>query len=108
MPELPDILVYIDALEAHVLGKKLEGVRVSSPFLLRTAEPPLEDSFGQQIKEVRRPGKRITLGRQLQGRLEVQRHVGDEQFVPEIQWLFLPFGQQLTIQERGVTGSGIT
>ncbi|KAA3642722.1 MAG: formamidopyrimidine-DNA glycosylase [Chloroflexi bacterium] len=62
MPELPDILVYIDALEAHVLGEKLEGIRVSSPFLLRTAVPPLEETFGQEIKQIRRIGKRIAFG----------------------------------------------
>lgn len=59
MPELPDISVYLAALETRVVGHKLESIAVSSPFLLRTAEPPLPSVFGQRIQSVRRLGKRL-------------------------------------------------
>jgi formamidopyrimidine-DNA glycosylase len=62
MPELPDIVAYLSALEERVLGKKLERVRVASPFLLRTVRPRVEDVEGQTIGELRRVGKRIAFG----------------------------------------------
>ena len=62
MPELPDIVVYIEALEKRILGQKLERVRVASPFLLRTADPPLPRAEGKTVRELRRVGKRIAIG----------------------------------------------
>jgi formamidopyrimidine-DNA glycosylase len=62
MPELPDITVYIEALEKRILGQTLEAVRVVSPFLLRTANPPLSDAFGKKVMQLRRLGKRICIG----------------------------------------------
>jgi formamidopyrimidine-DNA glycosylase len=62
MPELPDIVAYIDALEARVLGQTLEHVRVASPFLLRTTQPTIADVEGRNVREVRRVGKRIAIG----------------------------------------------
>ena len=62
MPELPDIAVYIEALEKRILGQRLEGVRVVSPFLLRTVHPPLVGANGQRVTELRRLGKRICIG----------------------------------------------
>lgn len=62
MPELPDITVYLEALEKRVLGARLERVRVRSPFLLRTARPPLESIEGLKLIELRRLGKRIAFG----------------------------------------------
>ncbi len=62
MPELPDIVVYIEALEKRILGHMLEEVRVASPFLLRTADPPLRSVNGKTIRELRRIGKRIAIG----------------------------------------------
>ncbi len=62
MPELPDIVVYIEALEKRILGQTLERVRVVSPFLLRTAAPPLQSAEGKTVREVRRIGKRIAIG----------------------------------------------
>jgi formamidopyrimidine-DNA glycosylase len=62
MPELPDIVVYIDALEKRILGKRLERVRIASPFLLRTAAPPLANAEGQKVVQLRRIGKRICIG----------------------------------------------
>lgn len=62
MPELPDIAVYLEALEKRILGQKLTRVRVGSPFLLRTFEPPLEAVRGKQVVALRRIGKRIAIG----------------------------------------------
>jgi formamidopyrimidine-DNA glycosylase len=62
MPELPDIVVYIEALEKRILGQMLEGVRVVSPFLLRTATPPLSSARGKRVWRLRRLGKRICIG----------------------------------------------
>jgi formamidopyrimidine-DNA glycosylase len=62
MPELPDIAVYIDALERRVVGQPLERVRIASPFLLRTFEPPIEAVEGRIVRELRRVGKRIAFG----------------------------------------------
>src|ERR1700682_1020653 len=62
MPELPDIVVYIEALEQRVLGHVLERVRVAGPFLLRTALPPIDSLQGHKVTELRRIGKRVALG----------------------------------------------
>ncbi len=59
MPELPDIVVYLDALAPRILGLPLERARVTSPFLLRTAEPPLAAVEGKTVTGLRRLGKRI-------------------------------------------------
>ena len=61
MPELPDIALYLDALAPRVVGKRLERLRIASPFLLRTADPPVADLVGRVIRDVRRLGKRIVL-----------------------------------------------
>ena len=62
MPELPDISAYIAAIEQRILGQTLERVRLASPFLLRTADPPLSDAEGRAVRELRRVGKRIAIG----------------------------------------------
>jgi formamidopyrimidine-DNA glycosylase len=62
MPELPDLQVYLDALEVRVLGKVLLKVKLLNPFLLRTAVPPLSSIEGAPVRELRRIGKRIVLG----------------------------------------------
>jgi formamidopyrimidine-DNA glycosylase len=62
MPELPDIVIYIEALESRILCQKLERVRLGSPFLLRTVTPPLTTVEGKMVREVRRLGKRIAIG----------------------------------------------
>jgi formamidopyrimidine-DNA glycosylase len=59
MPELPDIVVYLDALAPRIVGQPLEGARVTSPLLLRTAEPPLPAALGKTVTGLRRLGKRI-------------------------------------------------
>ncbi len=61
MPELPDIALYLDALASRVVGQPLERLRIASPFLLRTADPPVADLVGRAIRDVRRLGKRIVL-----------------------------------------------
>ena len=62
MPELPDITIYVEALERRIIGERLDGVRIHSPFLLRTFDPPLDSVNGKTVREVRRLGKRIALG----------------------------------------------
>jgi formamidopyrimidine-DNA glycosylase len=62
MPELPDITVYIEALETRILGQTLEAVRIVSPFLLRSANPPIADASGKKVLQLRRLGKRICIG----------------------------------------------
>jgi formamidopyrimidine-DNA glycosylase len=73
VPELPDITVYIEALEKRIQGSVLERVRIASPFLLRTAVPPLSSVEGKKIVELRRLGKRICFG--LEGDLWVVLHL---------------------------------
>jgi formamidopyrimidine-DNA glycosylase len=62
MPELPDIAAYIHALEPRILGQILARVRLRSPFLLRTVQPPLADAVNRPVRELRRVGKRIAIG----------------------------------------------
>ena len=73
MPELPDIVVYVESLERHIVGRTLEQVRLKSPFVLRTAVPPLTDVIGKRILAVRRIGKRIALV--MEGELFVVLHL---------------------------------
>ena len=61
MPELPDILLYQHALAARIEGVRLKRLRIPSPFLLRTADPPVADLAGRTVQDVRRLGKRIVL-----------------------------------------------
>jgi len=62
MPELPDIAAYISALEPRVVDQRIERVRLASPFLLRTAQPPIASVEGRVVRELRRIGKRIAIG----------------------------------------------
>ncbi|HKW27343.1 MAG TPA: DNA-formamidopyrimidine glycosylase family protein [Terriglobales bacterium] len=62
MPELPDITAYISALEARIVGQPLQHIRLATPFLLRTAQPPLSSVEGRPVRELRRIGKRIAIG----------------------------------------------
>jgi formamidopyrimidine-DNA glycosylase len=59
MPELPDIALYLHALQARVVGRPLERVRLASPFLVRTVDPPLTSLHGAVVRRLRRIGKRI-------------------------------------------------
>lgn len=61
MPELPDITVYVEALERRIVGATLDEVRLKTPFLLRTVEPPLADLVGRRVTGIERLGKRIVI-----------------------------------------------
>ncbi len=62
MPELPDVNVYVEALRTRILGRQFVRAIVKSPFLLRSAEPPLSATFDKTVRDVRRVGKRIAIG----------------------------------------------
>jgi formamidopyrimidine-DNA glycosylase len=62
VPELPDIVVYLEALEKRIVGQRLEHIRIASPFLVRTATPPVSDAEGKTVLRLRRMGKRICIG----------------------------------------------
>jgi formamidopyrimidine-DNA glycosylase len=59
VPELPDLAVYVAALRHRLVGRPIEAIRIASPFLVRTYEPPLEAIVGKQVLDVRRLGKQI-------------------------------------------------
>ena len=73
MPELPDVTVYVERLEELTRGRALREVRLASPFLLRTVEPPLAAAHGRRVLDVRRLGKRIVLA--LEGDLFLVLHL---------------------------------
>src|SRR4051812_1152697 len=73
MPELPDVTVYLEALAARVSGRKLLGVRLASPFVLRTFDPPLSAAAGKKVLGLRRVGKRLVL--ELEGELFLVIHL---------------------------------
>jgi formamidopyrimidine-DNA glycosylase len=62
VPELPDIVIYIQALEQRILGQTVTRVQIGSPFLLRTATPPISSIEGRKVVQLRRLGKRICIG----------------------------------------------
>jgi len=73
MPELPDIAAYISALEPRILAQPIVRVRLASPFLLRTAQPPIKSVEGRVVRELRRIGKRIAIG--VEGNLWLVLHL---------------------------------
>jgi formamidopyrimidine-DNA glycosylase len=62
MPELPDIAAYLTALASRIINQPLQSIRLASPFLLRTAQPPLTDAEAHTVRALRRIGKRIAIG----------------------------------------------
>jgi formamidopyrimidine-DNA glycosylase len=62
MPELPDITIYLERLAPRILGQLLEGIRLASPFVLQSVDPPLARAAGLRVRELRRLGKRIVIG----------------------------------------------
>src|SRR5258708_31825250 len=62
MPDLPDLAAYIRPLEPRILAQPVVRVRLASPFLLRTAQPPIKSVEGRVVRELRRIGKRIAIG----------------------------------------------
>jgi formamidopyrimidine-DNA glycosylase len=75
MPELPDIAAYISALESRIVGQPLQRIRLASPFLLRSVQPPLASVEGRTVKELRRIGKRIAIGLDSEGELWLVLHL---------------------------------
>lgn len=73
MPELPDIVVYVESLRRRILGAPLERIRLPSLFVLRTAVPPISEAEGKRVLDVRRVGKRIVLA--LEGDLFLVLHL---------------------------------
>jgi formamidopyrimidine-DNA glycosylase len=73
MPELPDITVYVDRLDAKVRGTLLERIRVQNPFLLRTAVPPIASVEGRRVTGIERLGKRVVIA--LEGELFLVIHL---------------------------------
>ena len=73
MPELPDIALYIDALEARIAGRRLKKIALKSPFLLRSVSPPIREAEGRRVSDLRRLGKRICIG--LEGDLWLVLHL---------------------------------
>ncbi|HEY3176745.1 MAG TPA: DNA-formamidopyrimidine glycosylase family protein [Candidatus Polarisedimenticolia bacterium] len=73
MPELPDIVVYLEALEPRIHGGTLEAIRLGSPFVLRSVTPPLTEAVGRKVVALRRLGKRIVIG--LEGDLFLVIHL---------------------------------
>jgi formamidopyrimidine-DNA glycosylase len=61
MPELPDVVVCLEALSRHIVGRRLERLTLHSPFVLRTVQPPIDALHGKVVRAVRRIGKRIVL-----------------------------------------------
>lgn len=61
MPELPDVTIYVEAIARRTIGQPLAGLRVASPFVLRTVEPPVSAAEGKSVVAVRRLGKRIAI-----------------------------------------------
>jgi formamidopyrimidine-DNA glycosylase len=62
MPELPDINAYLHALDSRIVGQVLRSVRIGSPFVLRTAQPPILEAQGRVVRELQRIGKRVAIG----------------------------------------------
>ena len=73
MPELPDVVVYVEALERMLAGRTLEKIRIKSPFVLRSYDPPIRAAEGKRVLSVRRIGKRIVF--ELEGGLFLVVHL---------------------------------
>ncbi len=61
MPELPDITLYIESLQARIVDHRIESIRVGNPFILRTVDPPVQEAIGATVRNLHRIGKRIVL-----------------------------------------------
>jgi len=73
MPELPDVTVYVESIERKMVGRPIEGIRLASPFLLRSVEPPLTAAEGRVVEGARRLGKRVVIA--LDGELFLVFHL---------------------------------
>jgi formamidopyrimidine-DNA glycosylase len=88
MPELPDVTVYIEALQERIVGQTLLRVRLASPFLLRTVEPAVAEFEGKEVVDVRRVGKRIVI--EVEGELFIVIHL---MIAGRLKWL--PAGSKI-------------
>jgi formamidopyrimidine-DNA glycosylase len=88
MPELPDIVVYIETLQERIAGATLEKIRLASPFLLRSVAPPLQQAENRKVTRLMRMGKRIVIG--LEGELFLVLHL---MVAGRLQWKDLAAGQ---------------
>jgi formamidopyrimidine-DNA glycosylase len=95
MPELPDITVYIEALEKRILGQRVERVRIVSPFLLRTVEPPVASAEGKKVVALRRLGKRICIG--VEGEIWLVLHL---MIAGRLHWFERASGKSVTLSGR--------
>ena len=73
MPELPDITIYVEALQRRITGQPMEEIRLKTPFLLRTVDPPLSELIGNRVLGVDRLGKRIVI--EVEGALFIILHL---------------------------------
>jgi formamidopyrimidine-DNA glycosylase len=105
MPELPDLTVYLEALASRIIGHRLERVLIPSPFLLRTAVPPIQSTAGRRVLEVRRIGKRIAIG--LEGELWLVFHL---MIAGRLHWFAQgsPLGKRSTLARLEFTNGILT
>src|SRR5215475_7142177 len=85
MPELPDVTVYMEALETRILGRTLERALIAGPSLLRTADPPVQAAESRRVSALRRIGKRIAIG--VEGELWLVLHL---MIAGRLHWSSLP------------------
>ena len=114
MPELPDISAYITALESRIVGEPIEHVRLATPFLLRTVEPPIASVEGRRVCELRRIGKRIAIGVEddlwlvlhlmIAGRLHWRL---EQNWQAEINWRLSIFRMALWCSQKPVPGAAL-
>jgi formamidopyrimidine-DNA glycosylase len=97
MPELPDIAVYIESLESRIVGQPLEGIRIASPFLLRSVDPPITDAENKRVLGLSRLGKQIVW--ELEGELFLVFHL---MIAGRFRWLT----SQLVEKKRGAKVGG--
>jgi len=88
MPELPDVTIYVEALQQRIVGQTLEHVRLASPFILRTVEPAVSEFEGKDVLDVRRVGKRIVI--EVEGELFIVLHL---MIAGRLKWL--PAGSKI-------------
>src|SRR6476469_4252803 len=62
VPELPDVTVYVETIASHVIGRKLQRLRIANPFVVRSVDPPIYEAEGKTVRDVRRIGKRVAIG----------------------------------------------
>ena len=103
MPELPDISAYITALESRIVGEPIEHVRLATPFLLRTVEPPIASVEGRGVRELRRIGKRIVIGVEPDLWLVLHLMIAKA----EINWRLSIFRMALWCSQKPVPGAAL-